>query len=74
MFVAGAFSSDPSRPCQVDAEGLRRLTEGDIRRGFQVVRADRLCCHTRVLPVSLCLLLFLQLPLPEHTHTHSHSH
>jgi hypothetical protein len=38
MFLAGAFSSDPGQPHQVDAEGLRRLTEGAIRHGFQVVR------------------------------------
>jgi hypothetical protein len=36
MFLAGAFSSDPSKPHQVDADGLKRLTEAHIRVGFQV--------------------------------------
>jgi hypothetical protein len=36
MFNEGAFSSDPNRPYQVDAEGLRALTVDGLKRGFQV--------------------------------------
>ena len=35
-FVAGLFSSDPSRPLQVDAAGLRRLDATALARAFQV--------------------------------------
>ena len=42
MFLAGAFSSNPANPHQVDAEGLRRLTSDQIRVGFQVTDANPL--------------------------------
>lgn len=35
-FLSGAFSSDPSRPLQVDANGLRALTEARLAEIFQV--------------------------------------
>jgi len=35
-FMAGLFSSDPSRPLQVDAAGLRRLDAAALARAFQV--------------------------------------
>lgn len=35
-FVSGAFSSDPARPLQVDANGLRALTEARLAEIFQV--------------------------------------
>ncbi|MEH3139921.1 MAG: DUF1688 family protein [Mycobacterium kyogaense] len=35
-FVAGAFSSDPSRPLQVDAAALRALTDEDLAGVLQV--------------------------------------
>jgi hypothetical protein len=38
MFLAGAFSSNPDQPHQVDAAGLKSLSEAAIRAGFQVVR------------------------------------
>jgi hypothetical protein len=36
MFLAGAFSSDPSQPLRVDATALEMLTETTLARGFQV--------------------------------------
>lgn len=36
MFNQGAFSDDPSKPRQVTAAGLERLTQRDVERGFQV--------------------------------------
>lgn len=36
MFKAGAFSSDPEQPFQVDAKGLKKLTVEDVARGLQV--------------------------------------
>jgi hypothetical protein len=36
MFKAGAFSSDASRPHQVDAAGLHKLTVDVLARGMQV--------------------------------------
>lgn len=36
MFREGLFSADPARPLRVDAEKLRALSVGDLRRGFQV--------------------------------------
>ncbi|MEE4024569.1 URC4/urg3 family protein [Gordonia sp. PKS22-38] len=35
-FVDGLFSTDPDRPMQVDAAGLRRLTVADLGTAFQV--------------------------------------
>ena len=35
-FVSGLFSSDPKRPLQVDAAGLRRLDAGALARALQV--------------------------------------
>ncbi|KAI9662579.1 MAG: hypothetical protein M1821_008746 [Bathelium mastoideum] len=36
MFKTGAFSSDPSNPHQVDADGLRRLDANILAKGLQV--------------------------------------
>ncbi|CCI45879.1 unnamed protein product [Albugo candida] len=36
MFMAGVFSSDPSKPHRVDAQGLCNLTIESLRVGFQV--------------------------------------
>jgi hypothetical protein len=36
MFIAGAFSSDPKHPYQVDGEALRKLTVETLARHFQV--------------------------------------
>ncbi|KAL9001698.1 MAG: hypothetical protein Q9188_005332 [Gyalolechia gomerana] len=36
MFKAGYFSSDPTEPCQVNAAGLNRLSEGQLAIGLQV--------------------------------------
>jgi hypothetical protein len=36
MFAAGAFSSQPQRPLQADAEGLMRLSETVLATGMQV--------------------------------------
>jgi hypothetical protein len=36
MFKSGLFSSHTSQPCQVDADGLRRLTVQDMARALQV--------------------------------------
>nr|CCA23592.1 conserved hypothetical protein [Albugo laibachii Nc14] len=36
MFMAGVFSSDPSQPHRVDAQGLCNLTIESLRVGFQV--------------------------------------
>eukprot|EP00743_Colponemidia_sp_Colp-15_P001900 GILK01002070.1.p1 GENE.GILK01002070.1~~GILK01002070.1.p1 ORF type:complete len:432 (+),score=48.55 GILK01002070.1:36-1298(+) len=36
MFKDGAFSSDVAQPHQADAEGLKRLTDEHIIKGFQV--------------------------------------
>ncbi len=36
LFLSGAFSSDPKRPYQVDAAGLRALTRERLANGFQV--------------------------------------
>ncbi len=35
MFAAGLFSSDPARPLQADANGLKRLDAAALARGFQ---------------------------------------
>ncbi|QRK11919.1 URC4/urg3 family protein [Archangium violaceum] len=42
MFMAGAFSSDPSQPLRADAEGLRRLSLEALARGFQVTEDNPL--------------------------------
>ncbi|PTL84490.1 URC4/urg3 family protein [Vitiosangium sp. GDMCC 1.1324] len=42
MFLAGAFSSDPSQPLRADAEGLRRLSLEALARGFQVTESNPL--------------------------------
>ncbi|HEY9648357.1 MAG TPA: URC4/urg3 family protein [Chroococcidiopsis sp.] len=36
LFVAGGFSSDPTRPLQADAAGLSGLAESELAAGFQV--------------------------------------
>ncbi len=36
MFKAGAFSSNPAQPHQVDAAGLKRLTVETLAKGMQV--------------------------------------
>lgn len=36
MFKAGAFSSNPAEPCQVDSAGLRRLDVKTMAKGLQV--------------------------------------
>ncbi|KAF2436737.1 hypothetical protein EJ08DRAFT_704145 [Tothia fuscella] len=36
MFRAGAFSSNPQQPCQVDSVGLKRLTVVSMAHGLQV--------------------------------------
>ncbi|HEX5752686.1 MAG TPA: URC4/urg3 family protein [Archangium sp.] len=42
MFLAGAFSLDPSQPLRADAEGLQRLTLESLARGFQVTESNPL--------------------------------
>jgi hypothetical protein len=42
LFLKGAFSSDPSRPQQCDAQGLRALTAAKLAEGFQVSAANPL--------------------------------
>ena len=41
-FSAGFFSSDPARPLQADAEGLRRVDAAALGRAFQVAPANPL--------------------------------
>jgi hypothetical protein len=41
-FVAGEFSSDPARPLQADAAGLRRIDAAALARAFQVDDANPL--------------------------------
>ncbi|MDJ0703989.1 MAG: URC4/urg3 family protein [Leptolyngbyaceae cyanobacterium MO_188.B28] len=36
LFQQGAFSSDPDRPWQADAEGLQQLTAAQLAKGLQV--------------------------------------
>lgn len=36
MFTAGMFSSDVSKPMQVDATGLEKLAPNEMKRGFQI--------------------------------------
>ena len=40
MFKTGAFSSDPQQPHQVDAAGLKTVTEQTLARGMQVSEAN----------------------------------
>jgi hypothetical protein len=42
MFCQGAFSSDPERPLQADAQGLQGLTVAKLAQGFQVNQANPL--------------------------------
>ena len=42
MFAEGAFSSDPKNPLQADAEGLARLADATLARGFQVTTSNPL--------------------------------
>ncbi|MCJ1305603.1 hypothetical protein MMC08_008418 [Hypocenomyce scalaris] len=42
MFKAGAFSSDTTQPCQVDATGLKRLTLQQLAKGLQVTETNYL--------------------------------
>ena len=41
-FQRGAFSSEPTAPYQVDAQGLKKLTEADLAEVFQVSPANPL--------------------------------
>jgi hypothetical protein len=41
-FTAGLFSSDPARPLQVDAKGLRALVTDSLARAFQVSESNPL--------------------------------
>ena len=36
MFKAGAFSSNPDEPCQVDSAGLKKITSQTLAKGLQV--------------------------------------
>lgn len=40
MFKAGMFSSNPAELCQVDSEGLRRLSVEQLAKGLQVTDAN----------------------------------
>jgi len=40
MFKAGAFSSDPNQPHQVDAAGLKKLTVETLSKGLQVSESN----------------------------------
>ncbi|KAI1621918.1 hypothetical protein EDD37DRAFT_500435 [Exophiala viscosa] len=40
MFKAGAFSSDPDQPHQVDAAGLKKLTVDTLAKGLQVSESN----------------------------------
>ena len=40
MFKAGAFSSDASEKCQVDAKGLQALTAVSLGKGLQVTEKN----------------------------------
>jgi hypothetical protein len=42
LFLQGAFSSDPSKPLQVDADGLKNLRLDTLLEGFQVSDANPL--------------------------------
>jgi len=42
MFCQGAFSSDPERPLQANAQGLQGLTAQKLAQGFQVSQANPL--------------------------------
>lgn len=42
MFTKGLFSSNPSNPLQVDAEGLAKLTLNDLAAGMQVSETNPL--------------------------------
>lgn len=42
MFLAGAFSSDPSRPLQADVRGLAQFTAEKLAEGFQVSSSNPL--------------------------------
>lgn len=53
MFMAGVFSSDPSKPHRVDAQGLCNLTIESLRVGFQVV-SDKTLAENGSSIQSLC--------------------
>lgn len=42
MFAEGLFSSDKTRPHRVDAEGLAKVDESALARGFQISAANRM--------------------------------
>ena len=42
MFKSGLFSSNPTNPCQVDSEGLKRLDIQTLARGLQVTDSNPL--------------------------------
>ncbi|KAF2021399.1 DUF1688-domain-containing protein [Aaosphaeria arxii CBS 175.79] len=42
MFKAGAFSSNPNEPCQVDSAGLKKLDVKAVARGLQVTEQNPL--------------------------------
>lgn len=39
-FANGLFSSDEAQPMRVNARGLRKITEADLARGFQVTKTN----------------------------------
>ena len=40
MFKAGAFSSNPAEPCQVDSRGLRRLNASALAKALQITEQN----------------------------------
>ncbi|KAH0371248.1 DUF1688-domain-containing protein, partial [Aureobasidium melanogenum] len=42
MFKAGAFSSNPSEPCQVDSAGLKKINAQYLAKGLQVTETNPL--------------------------------
>lgn len=42
MFKAGAFSSNPDEPCQVDSAGLKRVNAQYLAKGLQVTEQNPL--------------------------------
>lgn len=42
MFKAGAFSSNPDEPCQVDAAGLKKINAQYLAKGLQVTEHNPL--------------------------------
>ena len=42
MFKAGAFSSNPDEPCQVDSAGLKKINAQYLAKGLQVTETNSL--------------------------------